>query len=125
VKRSRISPKSKKTAKEDRELAPIRRAYLEQFPHCMVCGSRSECVHEIASGTAGRALAKKEPATWLATCWHCNSEKMTDKKEYPVARQLAVKLCRDSANWDLDKFNKCYTLGSVHLDEVANHLEWV
>jgi hypothetical protein len=125
MKRSgRLNPKSKKTAKEDRELAPIRRAYLVEFPECMVCGNRSECVHEIASGTAGRAKAKSVPATWLATCGHCNCEEMTDKAKFPVKRQLAIKLKRDPKNWDLPAFNECYTLGEVHLDQVVEYIEW-
>jgi hypothetical protein len=124
VKHSRLRPKSKKTAKEDRELAPIRRAYLVEFPNCMVCGQRSECVHEIASGTAGRAKSKAEPATWLATCVDCNCNKLTDKSEFPVKRQLAIKAVCDPKNFDMDKFNACYTLGRRHFDEVAEHLEW-
>jgi hypothetical protein len=124
MKRSRLRRQKPETAKEDRLLAPIRRAYLEEHPECMVCGKVSQCVHEISSG-GGRFQGKKEPATWLATCSDCNCEKMTDKGKYPVKRQLAIKMVMDPKNFDLDKFNICYALGSVHLDDVTTFLRWV
>jgi hypothetical protein len=124
MKRSRLSRTNKDTAAKNRKISPERRAYLEEFPQCMVCGEPSQCVHEISSGTAGRPLGKKEPATWLATCWHCNSEELTDKAKFPVKRQLAIKAVCDPKNFDMDKFNACYTLGRRHFDEVAEHLEW-
>lgn len=123
MKRSRIRRVNPDTAKENRELSPIRKAYLIEFPQCMVCGAPSQCVHEIASGGA-RAKSKGVPATWLATCSDCNCEKMTDKAKFPVKRQLAVKLKCDPTRWDLEAFNQCYTLGMVHLDQVVEHIRW-
>jgi hypothetical protein len=125
MKRSRIRPKSKKTASEDRKLAPLRKAYLVTFPDCMVCGNPSQCVHEISSGTAGRAKGKSEPATWLATCVDCNCNELTDKAMFPVKRQLAIKAVCDPKNFDMGKFNACYTLGVKHFDEVAEFLSWL
>jgi hypothetical protein len=124
MKRSRLRKVNPDTARENAALAPVRRAFVEENPICMVCGGASQCVHEISSG-GGRFLGKKEPATWLSTCSHCNCEKMTDKGKYPVKRQLAIKMVMDPKNFDLEKFNRCYALGSVHLDDVAQFLRWV
>jgi hypothetical protein len=124
MKRSRLRKVNPDTARENAALAPIRKAYLIEFPQCMVCGSPSQCVHEIASGGA-RAKSKGVVATWLATCSDCNCEKMTDKAKFPVKRQLAIKMVMDPKNFDLDKFNICYALGSVHLDDVTTFLRWV
>lgn len=124
LKRSCIKVVKKETAQENREIAPARRAYLEEFPYCMVCEKPSQCVHEISSGTAGRALGKKEPATWLATCVDCNCNELTDKAKFPVERQLAIKAVCDPTRFDMEKFNACYTLGEKHFDEVVGYLDW-
>lgn len=95
---------SKKRAAYDRLYTQQRKDYLVEFPRCMVCGQRSECVHEIARGTC-RKVAFGEPCTWLATCAVCNCGPLTDAKEWPVARQLALKLLQDGKRYDRCRVN--------------------
>jgi hypothetical protein len=96
MKRSgRLNPKSKKTAKEDRELAPIRRAFVEEMggDHC----------HEIVGG-ASRHKTKLDRRFWLAV-----KSFEHDAIQYePKAKQMARKLCQDGAYFDLDAVNAEY-----------------
>ena len=89
---------------------------------CMVCGGAGTDVHEISSGTAGRPLSEGEPATWLLACSSCNCGQLTDKLEWPVARQLALKFVADGKHFDLERFNACYTLGSVGMEDIRQWL---
>lgn len=88
----------------------------------MACGAHGGEVHEMTSGTAGRPLGEIEPATWLLACNDCNCNRLTDKAAWPVARQLALKLLCDFERFDLGKFNACYTLGRIHMEDV---LRWL
>ncbi len=62
------------------------------------------CVHEIANGPH-RDKSLDKPYATLVLCWHCNGHVVTDKKEWPQARQLAVLLDADPASYDLPAFN--------------------
>lgn len=117
-----MRPFSKKRRQKNQAAEPIREAYRIKFRHCMVCGKSPADAHEISSGTAGRPLSIDKPETWLAACYSCNCFKLTDKKEYPVARQLAIKLIHDPENFDLEVFNGCYA-GTVNLGDVSKWLE--
>jgi hypothetical protein len=60
--------------------------------------------HEIANGPC-RIQAYGERCTWGAACRNCNCLELTNKKTWPVARQLAVKWLNDREWFDLEKFN--------------------
>lgn len=87
---------------------PITRdQWSEQMCFCFKCGYESLYgtnleTHEIANGPA-RQAALKEPATWLRLCGafanNCH-EALHDKGEWPVDRQLALKLRCDPDNYD-------------------------
>jgi hypothetical protein len=115
------TPMNKISPKERKKLAGIRdarKAYRDEFPRCVLTGAWGTCIHEITSGTAGRARGIIEPAVWLAVTYHTNSEVFTDKVKWPVQRQLALKAITDPERYDLAKFNECYTHGTVYQEDV-------
>jgi len=71
----------------------------------MVCDCRRDLAcHEILNGGL-RDKTLDEPCTLLVVCWNCNSNKLTCKGDWPVARQLAVLLMRSPQYYDLERFN--------------------
>ncbi len=61
------------------------------------------CVHEIANGpTRLRCLDK--PFGVLCTCWYCNSNILTDKKTWPVSRQLWALRRSRPQDYSLEKY---------------------
>ena len=122
MKRSRLNPKSKKTAKEDRGLAPIRRAYVEEIDNCPISGGKAIECHEIIGGSQWRHIAKKEPCTWLAV-----SREGHRKAQYmPKAQQLAYKFKYDHSRFDLERFNEIYRGGNeypVTIEQILEYLE--
>ena len=90
----------------------VRRDLVERIGRCECCGRRAErwqdihavlhC-HEILNGPL-RDKTLDEPCSLLVTCWTCNSEKLTDKKEWPIERQLALILKSDPERFDLKRF---------------------
>jgi hypothetical protein len=114
MKRSRIRPKSKKTASEDRKLAPLRKAYAEKF-----C---KDCVHEIVGG-ASRHKTKKDPRFWLPVT---HGEHPVIQYE-PKAKQMARKLVIDPENFDLDAVNDEYRSHGkewpITLEQIVEHLQ--
>ena len=108
MKRSRIRSVSSKRRKRMNEVRPLRQALVEAAGRCMACrvsarDARLDC-HEILNG-ALRDKTLDEPCSLLVLCWNCNSNKMTDKAEWPVARQLALLQLRDPDSYDLVRFN--------------------
>ena len=108
MKRSRIRSVSSKRRKRMNEVRPLRQALVEAAGRCMACrvsarDARLDC-HEILNG-ALRDKTLDEPCSLLVLCWNCNSNKMTDKAEWPVARQLALLQERDPDSYDLVRFN--------------------
>jgi hypothetical protein len=109
-----LRPKSKKTAKEDRELAPIRRAYAAKFHKTQV--------HEIVGG-ASRHKTKKDPRFWLPV----------DETDHPViqyeskSKQMARKLVIDPENFDLEAVNAEYRSHGkewpITFEQISQHLE--
>ncbi len=108
MKRSRISPISSKRRKRMKEVKSLRSSLIKQAGRCMVCSvstnrARLAC-HEILNGPL-RDKTLSEPCSLLVLCWDCNSNKMTDKAEWPVARQLAVLQDKNPEHYDLVRFN--------------------
>ncbi len=94
-----------KRAAADRRAAPVRRAYLEEFPVCQRpgCHYKATEVHEIARGPA-RAKAYQYRECWLALCRECHEE-MGGYGVWPLERQLAVKMLVDYDYFNLLLFN--------------------
>ena len=108
MKRTRINSLSEKRRKRMKEVKPLRDSLIRQAGRCMVCSvsakqARLAC-HEILNGPL-RDKTLDEPCSLLVLCWDCNSNKMTDKNEWPVARQLSVLLEKSPENYDLERFN--------------------
>jgi hypothetical protein len=55
--------------------------------------------HEIANGS-DRAKARREPACWIFVCGECHVH-LQDKAEWPMVRQLALKMICDPERYDL------------------------
>lgn len=126
MKRTRLKHTSTKQARLQREHRQARRDFLSEFPRCWFCGAPSTETHEIASGTGIRNLAFGLREAWAAACNHCNFHRLTDRKEYPVARQMAVKLVSDPEYFDLELICKIRgrALTATTLADVAAHLSW-
>lgn len=78
-----------------------RRNYLLCHPVCAVCRETwASEVHEVTNGPS-RMKGFVEPAAWLSVCTRCNQDVLTDKNAWPLARQLACKMVRDPANYNL------------------------
>ena len=124
MKRSPLRRVSKKTAAENRKIAPLRNAYKAEFELCMLCNKKlSTDVHEIARGTY-RAQAKLKPSCWLTLCRGCHSA-MDDYSTWPITRQLALKLIVDPGRFDLAEVNEVRgrAIDAISLAEVVQHLD--
>lgn len=93
---------SKKTAAIYRKWGPVRKEFLWDHPYCFACGSGIDvAVHEMTPGK-NRMRGFVERATWLTACNHCNCDRLTDASEWPLARQLALKLLHNPEYFDLE-----------------------
>jgi hypothetical protein len=93
--------RSAKTAALYREWTPIRLDFLAEFNHqCCNCGGYGASVHEILNGPY-RMRAFVVRATWLPLCGVCNCDIFTDKKQWPLEKQLALKSLVDPQSHDL------------------------
>lgn len=101
-----MKPRSKKQAHLYGSHGPERNLFLHEFDHqCAICGARGVGlvhVHEIIGGPS-RMRAFVERAAWLPACNVCNCDRLTDRIEWPIAKQLAIKLELDPEWFDLDK----------------------
>lgn len=84
-----LRPISKKKQKQNDRMRIPRQRYREIKP-CAVCGEETEDVHEIARGPS-RDQAFVDPDTWLSLC-RCCHDKLGDFSEWPIARQIALKI---------------------------------
>ena len=92
----------------------MRKRLREKHGECMICGSgptrplrsmlNDLCVHEIANGP-NRQAALDKPFALLVLCFHCNGHVVTDKGQWPEARQLAVLLEKSPEDYDLVAYN--------------------
>lgn len=96
---------SKKRSRLQREVGPMRRDFVLNAGACWTCRkARATDCHEMASGSH-RELALSERCTWLAVCTMCNCYRLTDKVEWPLVRQLAIKWINDAEYFNVEKFN--------------------
>lgn len=123
-----IRRRRKAGAKIDRRVGPLRVAYVERVGRCALCGCTQQlAVHEIANGAGSREQAIQEPATWLVLCNDVPGRSgchglMSDKKRWPVPKQLCLKLITDPEYSNLAKFNAVYTHGTIHKSDLAVYL---
>jgi len=90
------------------DVKPLRQGLISAAGRCMAClvtpkHARLDC-HEILCGSL-RDKTLDEPCSLLVLCWRCNSEEMTDKVRWPVARQLALLHEYSPEHYDLVRFN--------------------
>lgn len=108
MKRSRIRQVSSKRRKIMNEVRPLRESLIRESGKCMACSvsmsHASLSCHEILNGSL-REKTLGEPCSLLVLCWDCNSNKMTDKSLWPVARQLALLQEISPEHYDLKRFN--------------------
>ena len=93
---------------------------------CMACRRESSHhLHEINRGSM-RQQSYGEPATWLALCFSCHAA-MDLYSDWPVAKQLALKLVADPVNFDLHKINviRRGSHGQVAIGDVAHYLQLI
>ena len=127
MKRTPLRRVSKKTAKVDRAIKREREEYREEFHICQVCNrALATDVHEVARGSH-RAKAKLERCCWLAVCAPCHSEKLSDYSQFPITRQLAVKLVADPKFFDLKRFNEIRGRSpeAITLEDLQKWLRWI
>ena len=71
LKRTALSPVSKKQQKKLREYSKLRKEYLEEHPLCECgCGRKSRDIHH----KAGRGSNLNRVETWMAVCRPCHDE---------------------------------------------------
>jgi hypothetical protein len=92
---------------------PIRDGLLEKHKLCWICGHGPSkpwvhrprefselSVHEISRGPL-RCKSLGKLFCLMVTCWWCNSRVLTERKQWPEARQLAVLLEKAPESFDL------------------------
>ena len=100
MKRSRLNPVSKRTAKLKRETNPARHAYVSEIGKC-VCGKPAVDCHEIAAGTGNRPEALKNRFAWLALCRACHERLQGSDMDF----QYALKCLQDRNYYDREGLN--------------------
>lgn len=85
-----------------KEHGPMRRTMERDARGCWWCGTTEGLAcHEMLNGpNRMRAFGRRE--CLLVLCSHCNCNVFTDKKRFPLARQLAIKMLKDANHFDLD-----------------------
>lgn len=97
---------------------PERRDFLEKFWTCAVCGSCAGVdVHEMTPGK-NRMRAFGVRAAWLPACAVCNCDRLTDKTEWPLARQLALKILVDPAYFNLTEIRRILAPDGTPIDKL-------
>jgi len=87
--KTRIKPRSKKRAAQEREYAKVRVEYLESHPECEVCGwFHSFQIHH-KKGRIGELLT--DTKYFLAVCYTCHQKiemwpKWAKEKSYSLSR---------------------------------------
>lgn len=105
-KRKRLKRRGPKTQAIYDAMREQREAYPYEFGRCVnpECDGKGGMltVHEITSGQ-NRMAGFQEPATWLCLCVRCNCDVFTDRTEWPVVKQLALKAMVDPTRYSREK----------------------
>lgn len=118
---------SEKTATREAECCEFRRQLVWEVGRCEICNhepGRAKlgqidwrlCCHEIANGPH-RQKALDKPYAILVVCWWCNSERLTDKRLWPIARQLAALKRSRLQDYNLTRFNELVGRGPWWMEE--------
>lgn len=104
--RKPLRRQSRKTARRTAACRDGRRELVLEVGRCEVCGHNwllDLDVHEIANGPH-RLMALDKRFALLVACWPCNSEQLTDKRKWPVSRQLSLLKKSRPADYDLEAY---------------------
>ena len=113
---------SPKTAAIYRKHGPERKAFVEQMGCCALCGNTLDlCCHEITNGP-NRMKGFVERAAWLCLCSLCNCHNVTDRLEWPLEKQLALKLIVDPAGFSLTAIQNILAPRLVIVEDVLRYL---
>lgn len=106
-----------------KEWGPVRNEFLLEMGACAVCRQcPAEQCHEISRGPARDAsLSRRE--TWLGVCSTCH-DLLDDYSQYPIERQLAIKLLVDPEWFDIRAVNELRGRApdAITLPEVVDYL---
>lgn len=100
-----------------------------QLPDCPGAWPQHKCVHEIASGTAGRKLSFDKRLAVMVVCSHCNTERLTNHALWPPVKQAALQiiLCAEFASPQevIDVINSCRGRAkkAIEWKDAAKYLE--
>jgi hypothetical protein len=67
TKPKRPSVQARRTAREDREYAKLRKAYLQENPICVLCQKTATQIHHVVRG-ANRRRGLLNTNTWIEVC---------------------------------------------------------
>lgn len=111
---------TKKRSASDRKANVARRAFVEMFDFCWVCGRHGTQCHEMVGGNV-RHESVNHRQTYLAVCFECHAEVQC----WPLPKQLALKLVHDSDFFDpaLVCRIKGYAETHVSLGDIASYLQ--
>lgn len=118
---------SLKRAARNRDVAGYRRELIASVGHCEICGHDPKrvrprgvalalCVHEIARGPH-RVKALDKPYAVLVVCWWCHENKLSSRRNWPEARQLAMLKRSRPKDYSLAAFNELVGLGPERVTE--------
>jgi len=109
--------RSRKTQEREDAARPFRKSMVEVAGKCELCGTSPHrriypieelnrlCCHEIANGP-NRLKALDQAYALLVLCWNCNGNVVTDKSEWPEARQLALLKSKRPDDFCLVSYNR-------------------
>ena len=126
ARRTRIKPVSDKRRKLMAKVKPFRDRYLAAHLQCEVCLRRKPVeVHEICRGPHREKSLDKDYAV-LAVCRTCH-DALGSHREWPVSRQLALKVIRSpelfGLNFKVVNELRGYSATEFEPADVFNHLE--
>lgn len=105
------------------------REWIKQHDTCWICGSTNNLeTHHIVGGPMRKAATKK-PCTWFRACHQCHQLDggLHDAAAWPLAKQLAIKMCHDETLYDRGEVLtlKGYTNTAVTAWEVCSaYIQW-
>lgn len=127
IKRTKPMPRQSKKRKELRkQVTPLEKEFLTQFPMCVYCGKRRATgIDHIARGSS-RNAALSDRAAWNASCWTCNEGDANDHTKFPIERKIAVKIATDGEFASIEKINamRGRAEDAITLANVSAWLEW-
>lgn len=121
-----MRPISKKRQKLIKQVKPIRDGLREEAGCCDICGTKYGIldVHEIGRGPC-RAICLGERCALLVVCRTCHDEKLSNTKEWPEARQLALLARQRPASFNLQAYLELTSPKAPKRIEIHEILAWM